>query len=499
MQRGGTMLASAAALAIAGCGGEGKLTIRSIASPTSTAGKSMPLRIAEAHSHVARGNIGLALETFRKAARENPNSADALAGIAACYDRMGRFDLSRRYYESALALAPGDPHLLGALAMSLDMQGQRDEAARVRSEISARLAEAAPPATPDPAAETIDAVGSSPPVKVAPPRAGADQAPVAPRGQSVTIALPPPRPADPVTEIEPRRAEAATRGQSVTIALPPARPPSLPAQSEALNVKPAPVTTSNTDPLLPANQKAAIAPPPVRTTAGPTPDTKVAAAELLAVPAPAAAPRPPAKQPHIIAQPALRPASLPAAENRIAEVSPDAAPATIARPDPPVGRSVTIALPPPRPAPQARLEATTAVRSGPRIERTSLSEVTLFTAPGPRWKAQPVDRAGPRFVPLREASQQRQIRVLNAARVKRLAARTRSYLAGHGWSRIMIGDAELIRRRSLIVYPSGRHETAARLAAQTGFAMIERPGVRYVTILLGRDAADGPAPHSLNS
>lgn len=61
-------------------------------------------------------------------------------GLAACYDRMGRFDLSRRYYESALAVAPGDPRLYANLALSLDMQGKRDEAASVRAEMASRLA-----------------------------------------------------------------------------------------------------------------------------------------------------------------------------------------------------------------------------------------------------------------------------------------------------------------------------------------------------------------------
>ena len=44
----------------------------------------------------------LALEAYRKALREDPQSVGAMMGIATCYDRMGRFDLSRRHYEMAL-------------------------------------------------------------------------------------------------------------------------------------------------------------------------------------------------------------------------------------------------------------------------------------------------------------------------------------------------------------------------------------------------------------
>ncbi len=386
MRSGGKFVTSAAILAIAGCGGEqGKLTIRSISAPASATQKPVAARIAEAYRHVSFGNIGLALESFRKAAREDPNSVDAIAGIAACYDNMRRFDLSRRYYEQALALAPSDPILLGALAASLDMQGRGAEAAAVRNEIALRLASAAPVAMPLPAAPTVYSVN------------------VAPRGQSVTVALAPPPPA-----------------KSVPAAKPEIRQITVSPQVQAAVVS--------------------LAPP-------------------LAPPSPIAA--------------------------KAAQVAVHAAP----RPEPaPVGRSVTVALAPrPEPAVNVRTE-------GPRLERTSLGEVALITAAGPRWKVQMADSRGPRFVPLREASyNQGPVRLLNAARIHRLAARTRSSLAVSGWSRVTIGDAAVIRPRSLIVYPTGQRALAARLSAQTGIAMAERPGVRMVTMLLGRDAAAHPA------
>ena len=51
--------------------------------------------LADAAAQLALGNVGLALEGFRKALREQPDSADAYAGIANCYEAMGRFDLAR--------------------------------------------------------------------------------------------------------------------------------------------------------------------------------------------------------------------------------------------------------------------------------------------------------------------------------------------------------------------------------------------------------------------
>ena len=67
---------------------------------------------------------------------EQPGNTDALAGLAACYSAMGRFDLARQYYEAALAISPNDPALLTALAASLDSQGMRAEAAEVRAEVA---------------------------------------------------------------------------------------------------------------------------------------------------------------------------------------------------------------------------------------------------------------------------------------------------------------------------------------------------------------------------
>jgi hypothetical protein len=159
----------------------------------------------------------------------------------------------------------------------------------------------------------------------------------------------------------------------------------------------------------------------------------------------------------------------------------------------PVGRSVTIALAPPRP-----VEA--AVNAGPRIERLSMHEVALFTGAGPRWKrpaAEPVlaaRRSQPAQLARRpDPAQLADLRILNAARVEKLAARTSAYLGRFGWREIAVGDAEAVRQRSLILYPKGSQAAASRLATRLGFATAARNDVRQLTILLGRDAASLPA------
>lgn len=134
-------MTAAATFALAACvADEGKLTLRSISSPLAQGSKPIPFRIAEANGQLALGNVALALEGYRKAFRDDPRSVEALAGIATCYDRMGRFDLSRRHYEAALAITPGDPRLYAAFAGSLDQQGKAGEALAVRREMTHRLA-----------------------------------------------------------------------------------------------------------------------------------------------------------------------------------------------------------------------------------------------------------------------------------------------------------------------------------------------------------------------
>ena len=172
-------LALVAILASACNGGE--LTVRSISSPLAAGRQPANFRLAEGNAQFALGNIGLALESFRKALREDPASVDAMVGLAACYDRMGRFDLSRRHYEMALAAQPAEPALYAALAQSLDVQGRVPEAARVKAEFAARVV--APEATRD--------VPGSVPVLPPPP------------APSVTVALAPPRSA-PVAVAQPK-------------------------------------------------------------------------------------------------------------------------------------------------------------------------------------------------------------------------------------------------------------------------------------------------------
>jgi tetratricopeptide (TPR) repeat protein len=178
MRGGQTFLIGSAVLALAGCSsGPGQVEVRALADPAAKLGAGSE-RLAEARGQLVLGNVGLAIEGYRAALREQPDSVEAMRGLAAAYDAMGRTDLSRQYYEAALAVAPHDAKSLNAFAASLEGQGSRTQAAQLRSE--------AAQASAKPAAAVVAMAAPVPPV-----------APVvtASAGQSVTIALPPPRPA----------------------------------------------------------------------------------------------------------------------------------------------------------------------------------------------------------------------------------------------------------------------------------------------------------------
>jgi tetratricopeptide (TPR) repeat protein len=84
--------------------------------------------LKEAQQNLSLGNPALAIDGFRKALRNEPGLIEAHTGMAAAYDRLGRYDLSRRYYEQALALDPQRKSTYLEMAASLLSQGRLSEA-----------------------------------------------------------------------------------------------------------------------------------------------------------------------------------------------------------------------------------------------------------------------------------------------------------------------------------------------------------------------------------
>jgi hypothetical protein len=170
MKQTATLSLLATAIVVSSCSGS-MVQVRSIKQPLAEGRQPANARVAEGNAQLVLGNVGLAIEAYRKALREQPDNVDAMLGLATCYDRMGRSDLSRRHYEMALAVEPANTEVYSQLAQSLDAQGQGDEAARVKAELAARVV----------APEASREVPGSVPVLPPPP------------AQSVTVALAPPR------------------------------------------------------------------------------------------------------------------------------------------------------------------------------------------------------------------------------------------------------------------------------------------------------------------
>jgi hypothetical protein len=473
MARGGTLLLLSGSLAAVGCTMDHNVHVRPIADAQAKMRSGGGL-LNHARGQLALGNVGLALEAFRTLQREQPESADAFAGIAACYAAMGRYDLARANYEFALAYAPNDPMLLYALASSLEHLGEGEQAVQVRAE-AARLS-AAPAGQVKTAEAAVTSIG-------------------VPQRSSITVKVPAavaaPKPAAP--EIAPPRLVNAV------VSLPVAGP--IIMKRPALRVDGEMSIAATEEP-----PKVAVAPAPLIAALEEPPKAAVA---------PSASIAPPQLFSAQVDLPAARRAVLPARALAIsAEISI------------PVEREAPLPVPTRAPSPnpasppvalRSVVTAETGIRvsGGPYLERKSPGEVALVTSPRPAQQLQtriskpqelaargalaPADRSnGPmprplfatalRWVPLKFASAPQNVVLLNAARSQGLAARTRSVLAGRGWRSIGIGNAREQRERSLVLYPATRAFIARRLAAHFGCKALKSATVKSIVVLLGREA-----------
>lgn len=78
------------------------------------------------------GNFGAAQQSFQSAVEAAPNDPTAWVGLAASYDRLGRFDLADQAYAAAAKLVGDTPSLLNNEGYSYMLRGDI-EAARARS------------------------------------------------------------------------------------------------------------------------------------------------------------------------------------------------------------------------------------------------------------------------------------------------------------------------------------------------------------------------------
>ena len=87
-----------------------------------------PLKLA--FEYFNRGSFGLAAKYFEDAVTKAPKDATAWIGLAASYDRIGRFDLADRAYKRAIRLSGETTALLNNQGYSYMLRGKLAEARR---------------------------------------------------------------------------------------------------------------------------------------------------------------------------------------------------------------------------------------------------------------------------------------------------------------------------------------------------------------------------------
>jgi hypothetical protein len=85
-----------------------------------------------------QGNYGLAERYFRRAVESGPREADAWLGLAACYDRLRRFDLADRAYNQLYGLVGRTPEILNNQGYSMMLRGDYAHARTILVEAQAK-------------------------------------------------------------------------------------------------------------------------------------------------------------------------------------------------------------------------------------------------------------------------------------------------------------------------------------------------------------------------
>jgi tetratricopeptide (TPR) repeat protein len=68
-------------------------------------------------------DFGLAERHFRRGVELHPRDLEAWIGLAACYDRLRRFDLADRAYDQAMKIAGPTPEILNNIGYSYMLRG----------------------------------------------------------------------------------------------------------------------------------------------------------------------------------------------------------------------------------------------------------------------------------------------------------------------------------------------------------------------------------------
>jgi Flp pilus assembly protein TadD len=86
--------------------------------------------------HFRNGNFGLAEKHFRQAVEQSQDNLEAVIGLAAAYDQLGRFELADRLYVEAMRLSSGSAAVLNNRGYSYYL---RRDFKRARADFQAAL------------------------------------------------------------------------------------------------------------------------------------------------------------------------------------------------------------------------------------------------------------------------------------------------------------------------------------------------------------------------
>lgn len=79
-------------------------------------------------------NYGLAENHFRRAVEQSPESTEALMGLAASYDQLGRYDFAERAYKQLFKVGGRKPQIVSNYGYSQLLQGKKAEARKLFNE-----------------------------------------------------------------------------------------------------------------------------------------------------------------------------------------------------------------------------------------------------------------------------------------------------------------------------------------------------------------------------
>lgn len=136
---GRAALAVLATLLLAGCETTAKIDTNGTAYDASAGITSVDQRIDLAKTQYAAENFGTAERNFRLAVESAPQHPVAWLGLAASYDRLGRFDLADRAYAELYRLEGRKASILNNQGYSYVLRGDLKKARQLISEARAQV------------------------------------------------------------------------------------------------------------------------------------------------------------------------------------------------------------------------------------------------------------------------------------------------------------------------------------------------------------------------